>query len=287
MRQQSFIRITDRQIHRTAWTRRRGIAPIEFLLYLPIYIVLILLSVWATRIRLAEMEAASIAALEVQSQIAQSDQEHALPDRAGGWSDIDAEALRQLVDGFQRGLSLTSGSVRHKGTADTGEGVPDVIEPLGSVENVNEQLTHGWEDLVFDFPDNSSEQRQLTLPRVIRGIAPDFGDLSAFTALENFSGGSPAASLRGLGALGSQAIQSASKLREESQKLENSIRETTQQIDMLRGEEFPDWGKIRELENKRREMTDDLAKLQQGLEHVSDALRIRERVEVSEPDAND
>lgn len=280
------FQITVRSSNLRLGHQREGIAPIEFLVYLPIYIVFILVTVWVARIRLAEMEAASIAAFEVQSQVAESDQHQQLPEHAN-WNDLDAEALRQLVDGFHRGLSLASGSVRHKGSADTGEGVPDVIEPLGSVENVNEQLTHSWEDLVFDFPDNAGEQRQLTLPSVIRGIVPRFGDLAAFTALENFSGGSPGASLSGLGSLGRRAIQSASRIREESQKLEASIRETTQQIDMLRGEEFPDWGKIRELENKRRELTDYLAKLSKGLEHVTDALRIRERVEIAEPDAAD
>ncbi len=280
------FQITVRPSNLRLGHQREGIAPIEFLVYLPIYIVFILVTVWVARIRLAEMEAASIAAFEVQSQVAESDQHQQLPEHAN-WNDLDAEALRQLVDGFHRGLSLASGSVRHKGSADTGEGVPDVIEPLGSVENVNEQLTHSWEDLVFDFPDNAAEQRQLTLPSVIRGIVPRFGDLAAFTALDNFSGGSSAASLSGLSSLGRRAIQSASRIREESQKLEASIRETTQQIDMLRGEEFPDWGKIRELENKRRELTDYLAKLNKGLEHVTDALRIRERVEIAESGAAD
>ena len=265
---------------------RSGVAPLELLLFLPIYLAFIAAMVWIARVRLAELEAASDTASMVQEEVALSDHEQIVPD-GGNWAELQAPALRKLVDGFEPGLSLVSGGVYHAESVDTGTGVNGLIERSGTVSDANEQLTHAWEDQVFDFPKHHTEQLQLTLPQAIRGIAPDLRDLEAFSALKDFSGGSPAGGIDDLAGMGRQAAQAVTQISNGIRSLERAIAEITTQIEALRQEEFPDWGRIRSLESQRRQWMNQLAALRGGQEHVGDALRIRNRVERPEMAGND
>lgn len=265
---------------------RRGVAPIEFLLYLPVFSVFMLVLIWVSKVRLAEMQAGYEAADQVQGEAAQSDQRNEVP---GGeaWADLRAPELRQLVDGFEPGLSLSSGGIQATGDVDSGAGVPMAISPLGSLRDFSVLMTHAWEDRVFDFPDGNGEQPQLTLPPEVSGVAVGLGDLAAFTRLRNFSGGSLASALPALGTIGQSLVEAARALQEGIRSLENSIAQIDAQLAALRSSEFPDEAQIRALEEERREQARQLSQLKKGLEHYRDAREIGNSLATPDPETDD
>lgn len=280
MMQRTFVEKQRENGPKQRIRRRQGNAPIEFVLFVPIYAIFLLVFIWITKVRLTEMYVGHEAATMSLVDIAQSDASNTVP-RGGNWSELrSAPSLRKLVDGFQRGLPLTSGGVQSTSEHDTGDGVPLAINPIGTVHDRNELLSHSWENRVYAFPRGESEQSQLTLPPQVRGIASGMSDLSAFTRLRNFSGGSLSGSLGSLARLGARSIRAVSQMQEAIRTLENSIEELTLQIDTLRSEEFPDWGRIQLLENQRHSLQGDLSKLRNGQDHLQDALSIKDRLEL-------
>lgn len=99
-----------------------------------------------------------------------------------------AKEFQQLVNSFASGLKVTQGTIHATAALDTGEGVANLIQPAGTVHDEHWLLAHSFESEVFAFPQERSEQRELTFPQSIRGIAPQISDLNRFRDLLRFSG---------------------------------------------------------------------------------------------------
>lgn len=165
---------------------RGGLAPIEFVPFLPIYSIFLLALLFVARVSIAELKAGQEAMQKVDQAVANHDDRRTIAVE-GRWDSIDASELQNLVQTFQQGLPLTSGSVSRKATVDPGAGVPMAISPREPVTDVAEVMSDSWEDRVFGFPSSQKEQPQLTLPTVVRSVAPGLNDLNAFTRLRQFS----------------------------------------------------------------------------------------------------
>lgn len=162
---------------------RRGVAPLEFAMFIPLLVIFILFLFWQVRAQHAllrsglDAETATLdAVLEVQSarDLAVQESLHPLP---------QSQALRQLLHGFSPSLSVGGGGVQQQAAVDADSPQQRLFPAIGQVQQSHQRLAHSWHGDVFAFPQAADQQRPLTLPESVHGIAPDFGPLDAFRHL--------------------------------------------------------------------------------------------------------
>ncbi len=248
---------------------RSGVAAIEFLIYMPIFVAFVATMFWLVRVQntalevgiLAETKAAEKAVLLAHhSQLKHSESFAATAAMA---------ELQELVQGFSHGLGVTKGLVTGESTLDTGEGVWGTVTAVGTTQDQHTLLTHSWESDVFSFPQTKSDQAELTLPASVKGIAPKISDLAAFRALLSFDGGAA-------GHLGSSAINHLRKsVKQQRDNLPGKLVNLRSEIASLETElsnllkaPVPDWTEIRRV----REIIADKRQSEQKLiEAIRDA----------------
>ncbi len=263
---------------------RRGVAPIEFLLYMPIFVAFVATMFWLARVQHIALQVGLLAETEAAEKAVLLAHHSRLQQSEGFASTAAMEELQRLVQGFSDGLDVTQGLVTGESTLDTGEGVWGAVAAVGTTQEQHALLAHSWETEVFSFPQTKSEQAELTLPASIKGIAPHVGDLDAFRTLLSFGGGAS-------GFVGNSAIQQLRKsVEQQRDDLPGKLAELRREIAAIESELIkllnvaePDWGRIQRVREdiaRKRQSEQQLRKAihnaDQALEHF-DAVPLGDR----------
>lgn len=162
--------------------QRVGIASIEFVLFIPIFLGFAIFVAWVFRVHTAVLQAGidAEAKAALNATILLETNRFQLTDTT-----VVAHAtdLAQLVNGFNSQVKIGSGVVEDMAKRETGEGHKGITRPVGDAVDGHLVLAHAWESDVFSFPTNRREQPPLTLPAAVRGIAPALTDLNVMASL--------------------------------------------------------------------------------------------------------
>lgn len=161
---------------------RRGTAPLEFLMMLPMILSIVVFALWVYRVRNAALLAGLQAELATLEQAARIDNLHDLGS-AEELSIGSSMAFNQLVQAFHPNLSVGSGWITSVATMPTGAGAPGIGGPAGETSDSHAMLSHAFTGEVLQFPTNSSDQPPLTLPPCAGGVVPGLSGLGSFTQL--------------------------------------------------------------------------------------------------------
>lgn len=167
--------------------RRSGIASIEYLMFMPILIAFAAATTFVIRIHHAQHRSSLEAETAAAEQAIVMMQKNRLSDMPVfvGKSHPD---LAQLVRGFQPKLDIKAGLSIGEAEKEVGEVGPALhAPPTGPAYSASMFLTGAWEADVLAFPASSAQQRPLTFPASIRGIAPGIRNLSEFANLKILS----------------------------------------------------------------------------------------------------
>jgi len=231
---------------------RLGVAPIEFLMFLPVIIAFSVLTMHVIRVHEAKQRAtlnAEILAVEQRVIVDQQKRLATQPSYRGS----DSADLAQLVTAFQKISDIKSGIVMGRSEVDSGEGVPGIAKPAGVARTEIGFLSHAWEADFMPFPTQRAEQSPLTLPECVRGIAQDLGDLKRFAQLAALSGaasGGFSGSAEQLATSQQAAVQIAKR---ELEKLNKSISEMERKLNQLNLNPSENESEIREIEKRLRQ----------------------------------
>jgi hypothetical protein len=250
-----------------------GIAPIEFLMFLPFFVAFLLVILWVARVKNAELDAGREASVMVMAFAARMEDRDTMDARSLG-GDLDAGDLQRLVDGFQPGMELLNGFASGAGEADSGDGIQRVVEPIGPVSDKIQYMVHDWEDVVFEFPQRSSQQPQLTLPKQIRGIAPGSTNLAAFARLQSFGGGTFGGVFGILADVGSSLQSAQARISQSLDQVNRQISRTEDTLRSLRDATFPDFDAIRQAESRLRTLREQRSSLREGQRQAGNALDV-------------
>lgn len=237
---------------------RGGVASIEFIMMLPVLVTFVAVAFWAARAGKAGLQAGQ-AAEESTYEI--SVQSHEL-DRLKQQSALDCieqPELKQLVNAFVPQLKLDGGVNESQASRDGGEGVYGATRAVGEASDKDMFLSHPWESIVFAFPTHKSQQRPLTMPESMRGIAPDVVDLNEFTKLLEFDGMASAANM---GNLQRSLNRSSSKTDDDLERVARDIDEAEDNLAELQRAQPVDYVKV----NALRQEIDKLRKEQRDLQ---------------------
>ena len=249
---------------------RAGSAPIEFVMFLPVFIAFILVLLWIARVQHVALTTSLETEMRAADEAIHLVEEGNLP-ATESFSLTQADQLDQLVNEFRDDVTIGQGIVSGMSDRDTGPGINGVVSAAGIVKDSERILAHAWESTIFEFADSPDELVPLTLPKSIPGIAPQFEPrhLSAFRSLLNFGG----AEFSGAGELpeqlSNQATKAADQIRRAIERLDREIRELADQIRDLEGQADRDEATLadlkRQLNRKRSQLkmlTDALPRAQ-------------------------
>lgn len=251
---------------------RSGTAPIEFLMFIPVVVGFMAVMIWMVRVQNRAIQVGINAEVAASEQAVIQSQQAALPTSKQLGHLSAAGDFQQLVDAFVTGLSATKGVIHTSNTLDTGEGVANLIQPVGTVQDEHWLLAHSFEAEVFAFPQQPSEQRELTFPTSILGIAPQIGDLNRFRYLLQFSGQGHTMTGDSVQSLNDGVIDSQQKIRKALEEVRSKIAEIESKIRQLQNQPDPDWAAIQKLRQELDKLRQQEQKLKQGLRHADDAL---------------
>jgi hypothetical protein len=233
---------------------RRGVASIEFAMFVPVLVGFAAITLYVARIHHAKQLSsinANVDAIEEAVLAKERGNSPQLPSFAG----TDSQELKQLLDAFDANLVPRAGLAIGQGVQDSGEGIESLeIAAPGPAKDSIGFLCDSWEKDILTFPVTSPEQPECTLPPSIRGIAPQLSNPAVFTALLNF------------GVSGGQADTNSSKQATEllsqflnaqddaikasigaSQRLVQVISNLEEELADLREQPEPNFDRIREL----------------------------------------
>jgi hypothetical protein len=252
--------------------RRTGIAPLEFVMFLPVFVAFILLFMWISRVQNHAILASLETDLAVQRKAIRLAEEQTLA-TSKGFIVEESGDLQQLLEGFRSDIRPGQGIVDSDVQRDTGPGIRGVVAAAGLVKDAGMRLADTWGDSVFQFPEHRNEQRPLELPEVVSAIAPRLTRLDAFRGLLEF-GGRPLANAGGLvGNLSQQALQAADTVEQAVDKLRSEIDSIEQEIEKLKQMEIVDWDRINQLRRTLAEKQGQLTTLSAALPHTQLAAR--------------
>ena len=234
-------------IRKRLYRVRAGVSSIEFAMFIPVLIAFASATMFVIRVHQAQQRSAldaTMIAAEKAEKTRQSKQLGQLP----SWTGADSPDLVQLVQAFQPKLDIKAGLAVGHGEVATGGGIAGNDDlAVGPASADTEFLSHSWETDVLLFPVASDQQRPLTFPASVRGVAKQLSDLTEFTKLALVSVGGRAShsavtviadvpkgvssdsqiSPEGLSQTQQHAIQTArrelNKLRDEILRLEQEI----------------------------------------------------------------
>ncbi|WP_442508567.1 hypothetical protein SH528x_000091 [Novipirellula sp. SH528] len=231
---------------------RHGVAPIEFLMFLPVVIAFAAITMYIIRIHEAKQRStlnAEISAVEEAVIAAQEQRLAELP----GYNGTDSPDLAQLVSAFQKApLNIKDGIAAGESEVDSGEGVYGGIEAAGAAKAKIEFLSHSWESDVLPFPTTRNQQPPLTLPQSVRGIASNLVDVQQFAQLASLGGGISggfSGSTVSLARTQQAAIQTGKR---EFEKLNKSISQMEKKLTELKRDPIANEAEIRDTEAKLR-----------------------------------
>jgi hypothetical protein len=256
--------------HRRTWaeTTRPGVAPIEFLMIVPVIVGFTAVMLWMARVQNRSIQVGIIAEVTAAEQSVVMTQKSTLPASGELGYLADAGELQQLVSAFFPGLSVTKGAIHGTGSLDTGEGVNNLIQPIGMVHDEHWLMSHSFESEVFAFPQNPSDQPALTFPASIQGIAPQISDLGLFRNLLQFSGKRHSINLANVNSLIKDVDEAKRQIQEAIQRIRSEIKSLEERIRRLREQIPPDWGAIRNLQRELDQKRKQEQRLLDGLRHA-------------------
>ncbi|WP_442508560.1 hypothetical protein SH528x_000083 [Novipirellula sp. SH528] len=232
---------------------RHGIAPIEFLMFLPVVIAFAAMTMYIIRIHEAKQRSTLNAEISAVEEAVIAAQEKRLADLPG-YSGTDSADLAQLVAAFPRKpLDIKAGIAVGESEVDSGEGVYGGIKAAGAANAKIEFLSHAWESDVLPFPTRRNQQPPLTLPQSVRGIASNLVDVQQFAKLASLGSGISggfSGSAEGLARTQQAAIQTGKR---ELEKLNKSIDQMERKLTELKRDPITNEVEIREIEAKLRQ----------------------------------
>lgn len=247
---------------------RLGVAPIEFLMFLPVAIAFAAMTMYIIRIHEAKQRStlnAEILAVEQGVLMAQQkrlDQQPAY----GGSDSVD---LSQLVAAFHQTSDINSGIVAGRSEVDSGEGVHGIAKPAGAARAEIGFLSHAWEAEILPFPIHRTQQPPLTLPECVRGIAEDLSDLNQFTQLAALGRGDSGGVSGGVSGSADQLAKSQQAAvqigKRELAKLNQSISELEKKLKRFNLNPWQHESEIRQLEKRLRQARSDRDRLAEVL----------------------
>lgn len=164
-----------------------GVASIEYLMFMPILLAFAAATTFVIRIHHAQHRTsleADTAAVEKAVVMLQQQRLAAMPAFVGK----PHADLAQLVRGFQPRLDIKAGLALGEAEKEIGEVSPALnAPPPGPAFSASMFLAGSWEADVLAFPTTSGQQRPLTFPAAIRGVAPGIRNLSEFSKLRILS----------------------------------------------------------------------------------------------------
>ncbi len=255
---------------------RLGIAPLEFIMFLPVLVGFILFMLWIYRVQgtaILTNQEAELNAIEQAVHVVT--REHLLSTDQLHPSDV--KELEQLVHGFVPQLPVGSGVVTGSAERDDRAGVPMIAKPIGSLRSRHLTLTHAWESEVFNFPQSPNAQAPLTLPACLRGIAPNFGDLTAFKQLQRFqvSSASLASVVRAKEKLQQNTQNATRVVRQQLQELADQADEIQQQITTLQAQLPVDQKTIAALQQELQRIRTAITELTHAMQAIQNMNRLQ------------
>lgn len=180
-----FHRVAARNGVARSLFARKGVAPLEYLMIIPVIASIIALLAFVARVHTKSLETgqdAELASVQKSVEMISAAQlENSIS--ASGLASSD---LKQLVKGFRPSHSPEKGLVISVSSGSLDPADTKVVGDIGPIEDGHLQFGHAWDQKYFEFPQSESAQPQLTMPKAIRGIAPSITNFREFRSLLEF-----------------------------------------------------------------------------------------------------
>lgn len=233
---------------------RRGTAPLEFAMFLPVFVgfVLAMLVIFQVHSgRLASQIGSTVELARHRSLQSTAEQE------LGRWPASESQLIQGMLRAFDSEDQWNRGILRAEATAPTSDGFR-FFKSQADAAHVQQELGDNWSQHLR-FARNANEQKRLALPEQITFYDEYFDRFDAFQTLADVDDGG--ASAEGQSDFYERYQQAQGAARQAAQDIARKLEELADVIDREKRQPAPDWGRIRQLESERRRLQHILRRL--------------------------